>query len=57
MILLIYTAIFVPIKVAFIENSSNAMFVFDLMVDILFLSDIIVTFFSVAEDDRGNYIT
>ena len=57
MVLLMYTAIFVPIKVAFVTNSSNAMFVFDLLVDLFFLADIVFTFFSVAEDERGKFIT
>ena len=57
MILLIYTAIFVPIKVSFDALNSTGMFVFDLFVDIFFLTDVVVSFFSIVEDERGNYIT
>ena len=57
MMLLLYTAIFVPIKVAFFEETSDSLFAFELIVDLLFIIDIIVTFFSVVEDKRGNVIT
>jgi hypothetical protein len=57
MLLLVYTAIFVPIKVAFVEETSDSLFIFELIVDVLFLADIVVTFFSVIKDERGNFIT
>jgi hypothetical protein len=57
MLLLIYTALFVPFKVCFIESTSDVMFIFDLVVDFLFLSDIVLTFKTAVEDDEGIYIT
>lgn len=57
MVLLVYTAIFVPIKVGFDALNSNGMFVFDLFVDIFFLADVVINFFAIVEDERGNYIT
>ena len=57
MLLLVYTAIFVPIKVAFDALNSTPMFVFDLFVDAFFLTDVVLNFFSIIEDERGNYIT
>jgi hypothetical protein len=45
-VLLLYTAIYIPIKVSFIEDSSTSVFVFELIVDILFLTDVVLTFFT-----------
>jgi hypothetical protein len=45
-VLLLYTAIYIPIKVSFIEESYTAVFVFELLVDILFLTDVVLTFFT-----------
>ena len=57
MILLVYTALYVPFKVCFVETTSDFGFVLDLCVDFLFLSDIVVTFNSAIEDEQGIYIT
>jgi hypothetical protein len=51
MLLLVYTAIFVPVRVAFVEDAPNGIFVFELIVDLLFMCDIVATFFSVTEDE------
>ena len=56
MLLLIYTAIFVPIKVCFLESSSDVQFIIDLVVDFLFLTDIVLTFNTALEDQQGIYI-
>ena len=48
--LLIYTAIFVPYKIAFIEQESTFLQVLEAMVDILFGIDIVVNFMSAIED-------
>ena len=47
--LLIYTALFVPYKVCFIEESTDGQFIFDLMVDFLFMTDIVINFFTIIE--------
>ena len=49
-ILLLYTAIFVPVKVAFIDDESNAIYYMELFVDIAFGMDIIINFFSAYDD-------
>lgn len=56
-ILLVYTAIFVPYKIAFILEDSQATIVIDAIVDILFGIDIIVSFLSAVEDKDGKLIT
>jgi len=56
-LLLIYTALFVPYAVSFIDNSSDGQFIFDLIVDASFLTDIVLTFFSIYDDGTGNYVT
>jgi hypothetical protein len=54
--LLLYTAIYVPVKVAFIEESTTAVFLFELMVDILFLTDVALTFFTAIYDKHGTLL-
>ena len=55
-ILLIYTAIFVPYKIAFIEDESTFLTVLEAMVDILFGVDIFISFCSAVEDKSGKLI-
>lgn len=45
-----YTAIYIPIKVSFIEESSTLVFIFELFVDISFLIDVGISFFSAVYD-------
>ena len=56
MLLLIYTALYVPFKVCFVETTSEFGFILDLIVDSLFLTDIVVTFNTAIEDDYGVFI-
>lgn len=51
--LLLYTAIFVPFKVCFTDESTDGEFIFDLGVDFCFFVDIVLTFFTATEGDRG----
>jgi len=53
MVLLIYTALYVPFIVCFIETTSDFGFVLDLFVDALFLSDIVITFLTALENKQG----
>jgi len=53
MVLLIYTALYVPFKVCFVESTSDFGFVLDLVVDFLFLTDIVLTFNTAIEDEHG----
>ena len=48
-LLLVYTAIFVPFKIAFVETESTVWKVMDATVDILFGIDIVVNFVSAYE--------
>ena len=51
-LLLLYTAIFVPFRIAFIKDDSVGMQFFEAMIDILFGVDIIVNFISVVENPK-----
>jgi len=51
MLLLVYTALYVPFKVCFVETTSDFGFALDLVVDFLFLTDIVVTFNCAVEDE------
>ena len=53
MLLLLYTALFVPYKVCFEDESSDAQFIFDCLVDACFFIDIILTFFTATEQAQG----
>jgi hypothetical protein len=50
--LLIYTALIVPYKVCFEDDTSDGQFIFDLIVDFSFMIDIVMTFFT-AYEERG----
>ena len=50
-LLLVYTAIFVPIRIAFIEKASLGLLIFELVVDFLFLTDLVLTFFVALEKE------
>ena len=49
-LLLIYTALFVPFKLAFIETDTDTLKMFEILVDLIFGLDIIVNFVSATED-------
>ena len=51
--LLVYVATYVPYKIAFVDNTTTGGLVFDIIIDCLFLSDIIITFFSAYEDIKN----
>ena len=52
-VLLIYTALFVPYKVCFMDGGSDFMFWLDCFIDSLFFTDIVLSFFTVTEDEFG----
>ena len=56
--LAIYTAIVLPIRLAFMDESNIGplMFAFDIFTDIVFLVDIVLNFFFVEEDINGEMI-
>ena len=45
-ILLIYTGIFVPLRVAFYDHVGEAFLIFECLVDACFITDIVLTFFT-----------
>ena len=55
-VLLLYTALFVPFKIAFIETNSIGMVAIEYIVDIIFALDIFVNFISATEDTLNNTI-
>ena len=55
-LLLVYTAIFVPFKIAFVETESNVWKGMDATVDILFGIDIIINFISAYETSDGRLV-
>ena len=55
-VLLVYTAIFVPFKIAFIDEDPTVLVGIEATVDILFGIDIFVSFISAVEDKSGKLI-
>ncbi len=54
-ILLFYTALFMPFKISFLEDEKESVtYYMDLIVDVLFGFDIIVTFLSAYEESDGS---
>jgi hypothetical protein len=47
MVLLIYTATYVPFRVCFIDDGSDGFFIWECLVDSLFFIDIVLNFFTV----------
>lgn len=58
LILAVYTAILLPIRLAFMDESNMSKFVyyFDLFMDVAFIIDIVLNFFFVEEDTAGEMI-
>ena len=54
--LLIYTALFVPFRVCFADGSTDGQFIFDCLVDVGFLIDIIMTFFTATQESAKDEI-
>ena len=53
-VLLVGIALYVPVKVAFIDESTNFSLVVDFLIDGIFFTDIIFTFFTALEKRGGN---
>jgi hypothetical protein len=57
-VLLLYTAIVVPFRIAFVEKSGQVNKIIDICIDVLFGLDILVNFLSAIEDpNTGKIIT
>ena len=57
MVLLLYTATYVPFRVCFEDEGSDFLFWLDNIVDLGFFIDIIATFFTAIEVKGGSYDT
>ena len=55
--LVLYTALYMPYRISFIDSDSVWQSVIDWIVNILFTMDIVVTFFSAYEDDDGELVS
>lgn len=53
-ILLVYTATYMPYKICFIDEPSQSSEIVDTVVDVLFAIDIIINFISAVELADGN---
>jgi len=54
MILLIYSATYVPFETAFIENPSASAAVFEMIVTVYFICDVLINFISAYETNDKN---
>lgn len=52
-ILLLYTAIYMPFRIAFVDEETQTLLIIDWVVDTLFFVDIVVNFFSSYEEEDG----
>ena len=49
-LLLVYTATYMPYRIAFVDDATDSIIISEWVIDMLFFTDIIVTFFTAAED-------
>lgn len=56
MLLLVYTATFLPLRTAFFDDDPAGLFEFELMIDILFMIDVFVNFVSSYTDKNTGFI-
>ena len=57
MILVLYTSLFIPFSVCFIDEIASWYMGIDIFVDFCYFIDIILTFFSATESGHGKYET
>jgi len=52
-----YTALFLPFKIAFVEDNEFPTWeIFDYLIDAIFLADIVINFFSAYYDEFNNVV-
>lgn len=56
-ILLLYTASYMPYRLSFIDSVTLQNIIFDSSIDLLFICDIIIHFFSAYEDPKIGLVT
>lgn len=49
-VMLVYTASYVPYEISYIDDEQTSIVVFDIFQDVVFFIDLILTFFSAYED-------
>ena len=54
---LLFTAIYIPIRVAFLDQVAFGMMVFEYIIDVCFALDLFINFFSAFYDDQHSLIT
>ena len=54
-VLLITVCLIIPLRLAFANNDSTSWLMFYIITDLLFLTDIILTFFSAVSDEKLVY--
>ena len=54
MVLLVYTGTYVPYKTAFLDTTSRFVFILELVLDSIFMLDLIINFLSAYEDKDKN---
>jgi potassium channel len=52
--LMLYTAIYMPFRIAFIDDETDALIIIDWIIDCFFFMDIIINFFSAYEEADGH---
>ena len=53
---LVWTALYVPLKVSFLDSSDMAWIVFDCFIDAFFISDVILTFLTAVKRSDGTFV-
>lgn len=55
--LLIYLALYIPVRLSVLDTPSNTAIAFDFIIDLFFMLEIILTFFTVIKVREGTLIT
>ena len=56
LVMVLYTAVVTPFDVSYLQPKLDALFVFNRIVDVYFLADMILQFFLMPQDENGRYI-
>lgn len=52
MLLLFYTASYVPFRISYIDENPVSIIIMDTIIDMIFFTDLILTFFTAFEDKK-----
>lgn len=55
-LLIVYTAMVVPVRISFVDETTDAWLIADVVMDSLFMIDIFINFISAYEDDSGEIV-